>query len=230
MAQVPMAVSKSENETAIQPAQAEACALLLEVPGPAIASRCDVRVDVAVGGGCDGVRIDATERLERRSGFGARQQARTRAQEYFLRRRAAIEQDADEAVAHLIPVLRTPHDLLRRIRIEAVRGRVVEVAHQLQFRTLRHGDRLGELIAHLPFEVPVALQHRRRLTRGADDAQLEVSAAEMHVRLRVDQARVLAEGDLADNFRLTLAGWNREVQRRRSGVEEVARLRWFLRQ
>src|SRR5215204_2152652 len=127
IAHEPMVVSNNEKETTIQHAQAEACALLIEVPGSAIAGRRNV----GVGRGRHRVRIDVIERFERRADFAARQQAWTGAQEYFLRGRAAIEEHADEAVAHLIPVLRTSHDLLRRIRIEAVGRRVVEVAYQL---------------------------------------------------------------------------------------------------
>src|SRR5687768_2210766 len=59
----------------------------------------------------DGVLRRAVERFERRAEFSARQQAGSRAQEHLLGRRAAIEQHADEAVAHLVPVLGTPHDL-----------------------------------------------------------------------------------------------------------------------
>src|SRR5688572_25240032 len=157
--------------------------LVVEVLGSAIAGWRHVRVDVAVGRRRHGVRIDAVERLERRARFAARQQARTGAQEHLLGRDAAIEQDADEAVAHLIPVLRPPHHLLRRIRIEAIGRGVVEMADKLQLRSLRQRDGLGELIAHLPLEVPRALHDGGRLAVGTDDAQLEILAAEMHVRL-----------------------------------------------
>jgi hypothetical protein len=47
----------------------------------------------------------------------------------------------------------------------------------------------------------------------------------MHVRLCVDQLRVLAERDLAHDFRGSLAGRNREIERGWPGVEEVALLR-----
>ena len=46
--------------------------------------------------------------------------------------------------------------------------RVVEVADQLQLRSLGQGDRLGVLIAHLPLEVQVALEHGLRLALSGE--------------------------------------------------------------
>src|SRR5688572_31363407 len=55
--------------------------LVIEILGSAIAGRCHVRVDVAVGCRRHGVRINAAERLERWPLLAAGQQARARAQE-----------------------------------------------------------------------------------------------------------------------------------------------------
>src|SRR5262249_37303260 len=50
------------------------------------------------------VATNLVQARESRTGFGARQQARSGPQEHLLRRGVHAKQDADEAVAHLVPV------------------------------------------------------------------------------------------------------------------------------
>jgi hypothetical protein len=71
------------------------------------------------------------------------QQAWPRPLEHALRPYIRIDDHADKAVAHLVPILRTPHDLFRRIGIKAVIGGVIEVLDPDHARALGHIDRLG---------------------------------------------------------------------------------------
>src|SRR5688572_26789211 len=90
----------------------------------------------AVGDRRDSVGSGRVEGLERRAAGAARQHARSRSQEHLLRRRGPVEKHADEAVAHLVPVLGSPNNLLGSVGIEPVGRRVVEVGDQLQLRAL----------------------------------------------------------------------------------------------
>ena len=65
------------------------------------------------------------------------QQAWSARYENLLRIGLRIKHEADEAVAHLIPVLQPPADLLGRIRIELVIGRIVEMRDAHETRALR---------------------------------------------------------------------------------------------
>jgi len=124
-----------------------------------------------------------------------------------------------------------PRGVKFRVEVDGeARGYVAE-NHGAPFRLPELGPIGSNALANArDFEIPVALQDGLRLASGAHHTEFEVSAAQVHMRLRIDETRVLAEGDLADDFRLAVAGWNREIQRGRSGVEEITRLRRFLRQ
>src|SRR5689334_2140457 len=146
---------------------------------------------------------------ERRTIVAARQCAGARPEERLRDVDVAIEQDADEAVTHLVPVLGTPDDLLRRIGVEAIGRGVVEVRDESQLRAFRKLHGLGVLIAHLPFEIETALQDRLLLFARREHLQFEVLAAKMHVRLRVDQTARRIERHFADHFRVAVTGGDR---------------------
>src|SRR5207302_5972070 len=97
---------------------------------------------------------------ERRSRRTRGQQARPAPDEDLLWIDLRIEDQSDEAVAHLVPVLKPPANLLRRIRIEPVGRRVVEMRNADEARPFRQIDRLREHVPELPVEVPLRFEQR----------------------------------------------------------------------
>src|SRR5204862_2567275 len=104
-------------------------------------------------------------------------QARAARPEDSLRVDLRIEHEPDEAVTHLVPVLKPPPDFLRWIRIELVGPRVVEVRDADEARAFWQIDGCREDVPELPVEIPLRSEQRLRLAVGEDRAQLVIFAA-----------------------------------------------------
>src|SRR5690242_11410261 len=74
---------------------------------------------------------------------------------YVDRVLACIHCHIEPADHHFFPRLVAPADLLLRVRIVAVVGRIVEVRGALDLRPLGQHDRIGEVIEELPVEIVI---------------------------------------------------------------------------
>ena len=88
----------------------------------------------------------------------SRQEAWSRRFKYLLGINADIHDYANERGAHLIPVLGTPANFFRRIRIERVICRVVKMGNADQPSALGQNDWLRQIVSKLPVEIPFALE------------------------------------------------------------------------
>ena len=140
--------------------------------------------------------------------------------EDLLQRRCGIEHDIEEADHHFLPALVAPVDIFRRIRIEGVVGRVVEVGGAFDAGAFGQRDRLAQFVPELPGGAVVRnLQERAGLAAGVDDAVLEILAAAVHVRMQAVECDGVTQfkrrvhlmiGGAGRNFELAVGGGDRE--------------------
>src|SRR5262245_25208157 len=123
-----------------------------------------------------------------------------------------IERVIEIADHHLFPGLRSPAHLFRRVGVELVIERIVEVRDDRQLAPLRRGDFFLEDISHLPVEVPA--RHREQnfgLTVGVDQRVFEILAADVHVRMETVDMTVFLENELRFGFVIGVAWRDRQV-------------------
>ncbi len=76
-------------------------------------------------------------------------------------------------------------------------------------------QRLLQVESELPVEIPFRFENRLGRARGIDEAHFVVLAAQVHVRLHVDQLRVGRRRHFGHDFLVARAGRNGEIAGRR---------------
>ena len=146
----------------------------------------------------------------------------------LLQRHGGIEDDIEEADHHLVPALVAPEDIFRRIGIEGVVGRVVEVRGAIDAGTFGQRDRLAQFVPKLPGGPVVGnLQERASLAAGVHDAVLEILAAAVHVRMQAVQCDVVAQFERRIHPMVGVAGRNFELAVGRGHGEDALGGRLF---
>ena len=124
------------------------------------------------------------------------------------------EQPEKDAL-HLVPILIAPKNRFGGIGIVLVIRRVVVMRDRTNTRPLWKQYGLLELIPDLPVEIPHTFEDRFRFARRVNQADLIILAAQVQVRLNVNQlGRIHPDRNLAYDFRVAVARGNGQVKRR----------------
>src|SRR5690349_11926541 len=127
-------------------------------------------------GGCrcenHGVSTRLLESRKCWTGITAWQEARAGRRKDRCSLDTGIDQNADEAVLHLFPVLISPDNLFSRVRIVFVISGVVVMGDADDPRSFGEVQRLLHVISHLPVEVPFRLEEGLGFAGRIDDTHL----------------------------------------------------------
>src|SRR5215216_2550076 len=129
---------------------------------------------------------------------------------------------------HLVPGLLPPLNQLRRIGIELVLWRIVEVRDAFQAAALRRGHFLLKNISQLPIEIPA--RHREQHLRcavGVNQCVEKILAAKVHVRVKAVNVAVFFKGERRCDFVVRNAGRNFQTASNRASRDYALLNRMF---